>query len=466
MFGSPLLRSVAALAVTLTPFTSASADETAKPTPLELFAERILPIFKSPEPSSCVQCHLSSVELKDYILPSHEETFVSLRDQGLIDLARPQDSKILRLIKTGDADPDEKSRLIHADMRKAEHEAFAAWIEACCVDPTLKDLPKADPTRRARPKQPDPVIRHARKSRVVDSFTRNVWSQRMRCFPYHTPFELDENNPKHRRPIEKVKQLAERIGGRAAERLRIFRKTPAATLQYLIEDSRQTPPGRLPLLNLDNPRKSLLVLKPTSRLPKKAGETREPPSYAEPVSHMGGLKMHQDDPSYKAFVAWLEDYAKVVSGRYRSVDELPSDNWYASKRVIVIRNVPDEWPKLARVQLFVYPWDGAKKAWAASPIAFTQNSVTPRRKVVGALFLLRPKESEGTTVWGQASRQLKPGKYLIKAHLDSQRRLADDPTAMLGQEDFYGQVSLQARWRKGFRTAEKIDGKLFRQAES
>ena len=56
--------------------------------PLQIFEERILPIFKSPEPSSCVQCHLSSVDLKDYILPSHEKTFVSLRDQGLIDLGQ------------------------------------------------------------------------------------------------------------------------------------------------------------------------------------------------------------------------------------------------------------------------------------------------------------------------------------------------------------------------------------------
>jgi hypothetical protein len=174
MFESLLLRASVVVFLTAAFFANATADEAAEPTPLELFAERILPIFKSPDPSSCVQCHLSSVDLKDYILPSHEETFVSLRDQGLIDLTRPQESKILRLITMGDADSDEKSRRVHADMRKAEYEAFAAWIKASCVDPALKDLPKADPARQARPKRPDPVIRHARKSRVVDSFARNV----------------------------------------------------------------------------------------------------------------------------------------------------------------------------------------------------------------------------------------------------------------------------------------------------
>ena len=49
-------------------------------TPAEVFEKRISPIFKSPNPSSCVQCHLAGVDLKDYILPDAEQTFRSLRD--------------------------------------------------------------------------------------------------------------------------------------------------------------------------------------------------------------------------------------------------------------------------------------------------------------------------------------------------------------------------------------------------
>ena len=64
------------------------------PTPAAIFEKRILPIFKSPQPSSCVDCHLAGVDLKNYILPSHEKTFLSLRDQGLIDLAKPDESRI------------------------------------------------------------------------------------------------------------------------------------------------------------------------------------------------------------------------------------------------------------------------------------------------------------------------------------------------------------------------------------
>src|SRR5262249_31487825 len=54
-----------------------------------VFERRILPIFKSPNPSSCTECHLAGVDLKQYILPSHERTFLSLRDQGLVDLENP-----------------------------------------------------------------------------------------------------------------------------------------------------------------------------------------------------------------------------------------------------------------------------------------------------------------------------------------------------------------------------------------
>src|SRR4051812_9398871 len=135
----------------------------AEPTPAEMFEQRIVPIFRSPNPSSCVQCHLAGVDLKDYIKPSSEQTFASLRDQGLIDFDRPKDSKILRLIKMGD-DDRRASALIHAETRTAEYAAFAAWVEACCADPTLRAAPAA--TDRAGPAVAAEVIRHARTDRL------------------------------------------------------------------------------------------------------------------------------------------------------------------------------------------------------------------------------------------------------------------------------------------------------------
>src|SRR5262245_16210630 len=61
-------------------------------TPQEVFDKRIMPLFNSPNPSSCVECHLAGVDLKNYILPSHEKTFLSLRAQGLINIDKPEES--------------------------------------------------------------------------------------------------------------------------------------------------------------------------------------------------------------------------------------------------------------------------------------------------------------------------------------------------------------------------------------
>src|SRR5213593_1769326 len=105
----------------------AAAD--GEPRPAEIFEQRIMPIFRSPNPSSCTECHLAGVDLKNYILPSHEKTFVSLRDQGLINLDAPADSKILRLIAMGGG-TNQGAGLISAKVRDAEYGAFAEWIKA------------------------------------------------------------------------------------------------------------------------------------------------------------------------------------------------------------------------------------------------------------------------------------------------------------------------------------------------
>ena len=287
-----------------------------QPSPLDIFDQRILPIFKSPKPSSCVQCHLAAVDLKNYIHPSQEKTFASLRDQGLIDLNHPEKSKVLTLIKMGEKDLDKGARLIHAKLRQAEYEAFAAWIKARSRDPKLRSLPRIDSADWAKPDRSNAVIRHTRKSRVVDSFVRNIWSQRLRCFPCHTPHDVNASNPRHKAALKTQRELKLKYPEEIIRRLQIFRETPEATLQYLIEKSRATPKDELPLINLDNPTQSLLVLKPTSKLPPKSkdGKFRIPPP-GGPMYHMGGLKMHRDDHSYKAFIAWIQDYADVVGNR-------------------------------------------------------------------------------------------------------------------------------------------------------
>ena len=245
------------------------------PTPKEVFERRILPILKSPDPSSCAQCHLAGVDLKNYILPSHEKTFLSLRDQGLINLAKPEDSKILRLINMSEADKG-GANLIHEKTRRAEYEAFAEWIKACCADPALRDAAELDPKEFAKPDRPNAVIRHGRKDRLLESFEQNVWAMRFRCMSCH--IEGTPENDKLR------KEHGDRVAWVKAD--------AAATMDYLI--------GTNKLIDTKEPEKSLLLLKPLME-----------------VKHGGGKKFLPGDQGYKAFRAWIEDYAAITNDRYR-----------------------------------------------------------------------------------------------------------------------------------------------------
>jgi hypothetical protein len=246
--------------------------------------------------------------------------------------------------------------------------------------------------------------------------------------------------------MQRHRELVEKFG----KRMDIFRETPAATMKALITNSRRHSDDKLPLLNIDSPAESLLVLKPTNKLPKKKSDgTFEPPSYKLPVSHMGGLKMHKDDHSYKSFLAWIEDYARTVREEYTSDDQLPLDNWLATDVVLRLTNVPERLPNLTPLQLFVYRPSDKPDSWQSDPVAFTQGLITRRKIVNGSLFLLmRPDATVGNTP------KLMPGKYLIKVYADKTGRLKNDPTAMLTEDDYLGEAELNARWRHGFKEAE------------
>src|SRR5262249_44950401 len=59
---------------------------------LAIFERRIMPIFQAREPSSCTECHLSGVDLKDYIHPDQEKTFAALVAARLVDVNQPDRS--------------------------------------------------------------------------------------------------------------------------------------------------------------------------------------------------------------------------------------------------------------------------------------------------------------------------------------------------------------------------------------
>jgi hypothetical protein len=388
-------------------------------TPDQVFAARIEPIFKSPNPSSCVQCHLASVDLKNYIRPSSRETFLSLRDQGLVDLDRPEKSRILALIDMGKQ--EKGAALIHQKNRAAEYEAFAAWVKACAADPALRSAPKLKPAELARPPKPDEVIRHARKDRLLESFENSVWAMRFRCMSCHI-----EGTAENRKLVEKHgKQVA---WFKAAG--------PEATLKYLMGSD---------LIDVKNPEKSLLLLKPLK----------------EGVEHGGGIKFVKGDQGYKAFRRFVEDYAAVVGDRYKTAADLPGREpveAFGTEAWLKIANTPPAWADKV-LTVYVYAWDPAKNAWEAEPIATTDRRVWGGGKLwQHTLTLLAPKGSARAKAWRAAAAPALPrGKYLVKVSVDATGRTEKDWAAELGPADLVGEAEVTSAWPTGYGKMTVID---------
>ena len=392
----------------------------ADPTPAQVFEQRILPIFKSPNPSSCVQCHLAGVDLKDYILPSADKTFRSLRDQGLIDLAHPERSKILTLIQMGTEDP--KAPAVHAKNRRAEYEAFAAWIRACAADPALRDAPKLDAAERARPAVPDEVIRHNRADRLLASFERTVWALRFRCMNCHT--EGTPQNDKH------VKEHGERVAW-------VKKAGPRATMDYLLASK---------LIDPADPEKSLLLRKPLGQ-----------------VKHEGGIKFAVGDQGHKAFRQWIEDVAAIKSGKYAKAADLPAARpaplRFGSEAWLKLENTPPAWGDRL-LQVDVYAWDDRAGAWEAKPVATSDRVVSGKGKLwQHTVTLLAEPGSARATAWSAGKPALPPGRYLLKVYVDADGRLARDWTATLGESDYVGQVEIRGAWKDGYNQMTVADGR-------
>ena len=383
----------------------------AQSSPQEVFERRILPIFKSPNPSSCTECHLAGVDLKNYILPSHEKTFLFLRDQGLIDLEDPADSKILRLIAMGGG-TSPGAALISARVREAEYSAFADWIRASARDPKLRSAPKLPSDEVARPARPLEVIRHARTDRLLASFEENIWSQRFRCSGCHSP-----------KGSENAKLVAEH-----GEQVSWMKDTADATMRYLLDSEN---------INIKQPERSRLLLKPLNEM-----------------KHGGGQKMLPGDMTYKAFRVWLDDYAKTVNDRYASAAEIPRPKagpaMFATEIWLKLNNTPPEWAdRLLQVTLFA--WAEDKNGWESEPIAISDRGVWGKGKLwQHSLALLAPKDSERARQWAQNPASLPSGRYLLKVHVDVKERLKSDWNSTLGDTEFAGETVVETKWPKGY----------------
>lgn len=398
------------------PATPAPAPPGDEPSAAKVFEDRILPIFKSPDPSSCARCHLASVDIKDYILPSAKDAFLALRDQGLIDLDKPEKSKILALINRGANDP-KAAGLISAKRQKAEYEAFAAWVKACAADPALRDAPKPEkaPALAVKPVE---VVRHARKDQMLDSFEKNIWSLRFRCMNCHT-----EGTPQN-------DKLVKESGARVAW----FKKGgPEATMEYLLASK---------LIDLDAPEKSLLLTKPL-------GE----------VKHGGGIKVVVGDQGYKAIRAFVEDVAAMKKGKYAKADDLPPKDagpkQFGTEAWLRLNNTPAAWNgKL--LQADVYAWDAKAGAWEKEPVA-TSDRVSGGGGWQHTVTLLAAPGSDRAKAWAKGKPSLPAGKYLVKVYVDAGEKAKKDWKVPLGADEYVGQAEFQGPWREGYNAMTVVD---------
>lgn len=372
-----------------------------------IFEKRILPIFRSPNPSTCAECHLSGVDLKDYIRPTEAETFASLRDQGYIDMKAPERSNILRLIRMSTP----KTALLTQKARDVEYNAFRDWVVLAARNTKLVALPLLNTAKRARPKAPDVVIRHTRKDTLLASFERNIWSQEGRCMGCHragTPAN-DAN----------VKKFGIRVAW-------FVQDSPEETMRRVIAQG---------LVNVNAPEKSLLLLKPLNKAP-----------------HGGGAKFVYGDGGYKLFRAWIQDYAKSVKGAYQSVKDLPSppkEVLYFTESILHVREAPAPWAKrLLRVD--AYAWNEALQAWNRKPIATGDRQVAENRETNVLMFLSVNVGSEAERNARRGARLL-PGRYLLKYYVDTEGKLESNPALPTDSTVLYrGEQEITAKWGQGW----------------
>lgn len=366
---------------------------------ISIFEKRILPIFQAKKPSSCTECHLSGVELADYIQPSQEETFASLVSAGLIDVEKPDESKILGFISRRPKEPN----LITDKMRQREYEAFQAWVRSAVKDP---ELLAAKTNGSIGPQIPDDVIRHARKDRVLSSFIDNIWTEVGRCAACHSPAQNQKQVDEHGEQVSWITL-----------------NDPQATLDHMVDAG---------IIDPDRPLESKLLTKPTMQ-----------------VEHGGGQKMIVGDRTYKQFRRFIDDYARVVNAKYTTVEALPSESKEVSLVTDIwfkLTDVPAKYDKML-LQADLYLWTG--DGWSAHRVASSDRPVFGGGNLwQHSLSLTAPRGSK----WAEEmnSRRLLAGKYLVKLYIDQTGKLKENYQAELGGDELVGQVEVESQWPAGY----------------
>ncbi len=247
--------------------------------PTRTFHDRIEPLLTDGRVSTCNQCHLSGVDLAAFARATPCETWACLREQGLVDVEAPDDSKVLAWIDR--ADPDSDS--ITPEVIELEREAFRAWIEenaACpsaCANVTC-GAPDAGPTCAVTDHGPEADAPEADPEsgcsarELEQAFQDDVYAWRGRCFPCHfdTETKADKRAPR----------FLSAVGNCATG--------SAVSLARMLE---------LGLIDPNDPERSSLLQKPRD-LPENR--------------HGGGAKFTPKDRAYQSFLRFIERYARCT----------------------------------------------------------------------------------------------------------------------------------------------------------
>lgn len=262
------------------PSSGALSEAQCKVQPTRTFHERIEPLLTDARSSTCNQCHLAGVDLTAFARETPCKTWACLVDQGLVNAAAPDDSKILSWIAR--ATPD--SELITPAVIAAERDAFRDWInanaecpDACagvaCGDPG--DGPTCETPNHDPPEAPtgNDALGCSDKD-VEQAFYDDVYSWRGRCFPCHfdTETKADKTAPRWLSVVGNCETGS------------------AASFKRVVE---------LGLIDAQTPEQSLLVLKPLDSL---GG-----------VQHGGGTKFTLKDPAYESFLRFIAHYQSCQS---------------------------------------------------------------------------------------------------------------------------------------------------------
>lgn len=374
---------------------------------LELFKRRITPILRSPKASSCSECHLSGVDLKNYIGDTQEKTFASLRSAGLINMTNPDKSKLLQLIQRAPKQPTPVGK----EVREQEFQAFRAWIRAAVKDPQLV-ASKTD-SDQLGPSIPVEVIRHTRKDRVLQSFVDNIWSEVGRCVNCHSP-ELN------RQKIGRDGFTQEDIDAISW----VVPRDPATTLQKLLDT------GNIDIAEPDS-----------SQVLSKALGLEE---------HGGGPKFVVGSRTDKNFRRFLNDYAASVNGQYREPHQLPKEVDHIAvltSQQLRIVDLPVQFDKnLLRADIYRQ----VKTGWSATPWGTAESSINAANQMwQNMVVAVAPRGSK-------RAKQLNPeylmpsGRYLIKIYIDREDKTKKNRNYEMGEHELYGQVEIHGEWKPGY----------------